>query len=72
MMVTQKIYKQCASCGRYYQGEMNGSYRCIECHCKEMPAAPPRSLTSLDSLASPVGVPLQPAPRAHRRAHRAA
>lgn len=72
-MVTQKIYKQCALCGRYYQGEMNGSYCCRECYCKELPAAPPRSLTSLDSLSQPLGSPQAPAtPPLRRAAHRAA
>ncbi len=44
----EHIYKQCALCGRYFDGQLDGSYSCPECQIKEIPAAAPRSLTTLD------------------------
>lgn len=46
------IYKLCAVCSRYFQGEMNGDYTCPECRAKGVEAA--RPLTSLDSLLQPM------------------
>ena len=46
------IYKLCAVCSRYFQGEMNGNYTCPECRAKGVEAS--RPLTSLDSLLQPI------------------
>lgn len=53
----EHIYKQCALCGRYFDGQLDGSYCCPECTLKEIPAAAPRSLTTLDSLEQSVSLP---------------
>lgn len=54
--IIEHIYKQCALCGHYFDGQLDGSYRCPECQLKELPAAAPRSLTTLDSIGQPVSL----------------
>lgn len=46
------IYKLCAVCSRYFQGQMNGDYTCPECTAQGLAVS--RPLTSLDSLVQPM------------------
>lgn len=47
------VTKQCAFCGRYFTGELNGDYVCSSCTQGGMAAAK-RPLSQLDDLDQPI------------------